>query len=155
MATSILETVSAYQNLKFEREGNLAVVTLNRPNRRNALSLDLMRELIDCLSAIGQDREIHAVILAAAGNVFCAGHDLAEMTGKNIGKNINDYRQIFDLCTDLMTKIQSIPQPVIAEVQGIATAAGCQLVATCDLAIASDKVGFATPGVRIGLFCST
>ena len=151
MATSTLETVSAYQNLKFDREGNLAVVTLNRPNRRNALSLDLMRELIHCLSAIGQDREIHAVILAASGNVFCAGHDLAEMTGKNI----NDYRHIFDVCTDLMTKIQSIPQPVIAEVQGTATAAGCQLVATCDLAIASDKVGFATPGVKIGLFCTT
>jgi enoyl-CoA hydratase/carnithine racemase len=151
MATSILETVSAYQNLKFEREGNLAVVTLNRPNRRNALSLDLMRELIDCLSAIGRDREIHAVILAASGNVFCAGHDLAEMTGKNI----NDYRHIFDICTDLMTKIQSIPQPVIAEVQGTATAAGCQLVATCDLAIACDKAGFATPGVKIGLFCTT
>ncbi len=151
MATSTLETVSAYQNLKFEREGTLAVVTLNRPNRRNALSLDLMLELIDCLSAIGRDREIHAVILAASGNVFCAGHDLAEMTGKNI----NDYRRIFDTCADLMTKIQSIPQPVIAEVQGIATAAGCQLVATCDLAIASDKVGFATPGVKIGLFCTT
>ena len=137
--------------MKFEREGTLAVITLNRPNRRNALSLDLMRELIDCLSAISRDREIHAVILAAAGNVFCAGHDLAEMTGKNI----NDYRHIFDTCTDLMTKIQSIPQPVIAEVQGTATAAGCQLVATCDLAIASDKAGFATPGVKIGLFCTT
>lgn len=151
MATSTLETISAYQNLKFEREGTLAVVTLNRPQRRNALSLDLMLELIDCLSAIGRDREIHAVILAASGNVFCAGHDLAEMTGKNI----NDYRHIFDTCVDLMTKIQSIPQPVIAEVQGTATAAGCQLVATCDLAVASDKVGFATPGVKIGLFCTT
>jgi enoyl-CoA hydratase/carnithine racemase len=151
MATSALETVAAYKDLKFEREGTLAVVTLNRPSRRNALSLDLMRELIDCFSTIGRDREIHAVILAAAGNVFCAGHDLAEMTGKNI----NDYRHIFDICTDLMTKIQSIPQPVIAEVQGTATAAGCQLVATCDLAIASDKAGFATPGVKIGLFCTT
>ncbi len=151
MATSTLETVSAYQNLKFEREATLAVVTLNRPNRRNALSLDLMLELIDCLSAIGRDREIHAVILAASGSVFCAGHDLAEMAGKNI----NDYRHIFDTCVDLMMKIQSIPQPVIAEVQGTATAAGCQLVATCDLAIASDKVGFATPGVKIGLFCTT
>jgi enoyl-CoA hydratase/carnithine racemase len=151
MATSTVETSVAYQNLKFEREGTLAVITLNRPNRRNALSLDLMRELIDCLSDVGRDREIHAVILTAAGNVFCAGHDLAEMTGKNI----NDYRQIFDTCTDLMTKIQSIPQPVIAEVQGTATAAGCQLVATCDLAISSDKAAFATPGVKIGLFCTT
>src|ERR1017187_373352 len=123
MATSTLETVSAYQYLKFEREGNLAVVTLNRPNRRNALSLDLMREFIDCLSPIGRGREIHAVILGASGNVLCAGHDLAEMTGKNV----NDYRHIFDTCVDLMTKIQSIPQREIAEVQGTATAAitGC------------------------------
>jgi enoyl-CoA hydratase/carnithine racemase len=151
MATQTLGTLATYQNLKFEREGTLAVVTLNRPNRRNALSLDLMDELIDCLSSIGRDRETHAVILAAAGNVFCSGHDLGEM----VGKNINDYRHIFDTCTDLMTKIQSIPQPVIAEVQGTATAAGCQLVATCDLAIASDKAGFATPGVKIGLFCTT
>jgi enoyl-CoA hydratase/carnithine racemase len=151
MATQTLGTLATYQNLKFEREGTLAAVTLNRPNRRNALSLDLMDELIDCLSSIGRDREIHAVILAAAGNVFCSGHDLGEM----VGKNINDYRHIFDTCTELMTKIQSIPQPVIAEVQGTATAAGCQLVATCDLAIASDKAGFATPGVKIGLFCTT
>ena len=124
MATQTVELQASYQHLKFERQGDVAVVTLNRPNRRNALSLDLMTELINCFSAIGRDREIHAVILAAAGNVFCAGHDLAEM----VGKNINDYRHIFDTCTDLMTKIQSIPQPVIAEVQGTATAAGCQLV---------------------------
>jgi enoyl-CoA hydratase/carnithine racemase len=151
MATQTVGTPATYQNVKFEREGTLAVVTLNRPNRRNALSLDLMDELIDCLSAIGRDREIHAVILAAAGSVFCSGHDLAEM----VGKNINDYRHIFDTCTDLMTKIQSIPQPVIAQVHGTATAAGCQLVATCDLAVASDNAGFATPGVKIGLFCTT
>ena len=151
MATQTVETFATYQNLKFEREGTLAVVTLNRPNRRNALSLDLMVELTDCLSAIARDREIHAVILAAAGSVFCAGHDLSEM----VGKNINDYRQTFDACVDLMTKIQSIPQPVIAEVQGTATAAGCQLVATCDLAVASEKAAFATPGVKIGLFCTT
>ncbi len=151
MATQSVELQAGYQNLTFERQGAVAVVTLNRPSRRNALSLDLMAELINCLSAIGRDREIHAVILAAAGNVFCAGHDLAEM----VGKNINDYRHIFDTCTDLMTKIQSIPQPVIAEVQGTATAAGCQLVATCDLAVASEKAAFGTPGVKIGLFCTT
>jgi len=151
MATQTVGTLATYQNVKFEREGTLAVVTLNRPNRRNALSLDLMVELTECLSAIGRDREIHAVILAAVGNVFCAGHDLAEM----VGKNINDYRQTFDTCVDLMMKIQSIPQPVIAEVQGTATAAGCQLVATCDLAVASEKAAFATPGVKIGLFCTT
>jgi len=129
----------------------VAVVTLNRPARRNALSLELMEELIRCLSEIGESREIRAVILAAAGEVYCSGHDLSEM----IGGDINEYRRIFDVCTDLMTKIQSIRQPVIAEVQGTATAAGCQLVATCDLAIASEQASFATPGVKIGLFCTT
>ena len=132
-------------------EGNVAIVTLNRPARRNALSLELMEELIYCLSEIGQSREIRVVILAAAGKVYCSGHDLSEM----VGGNINEYRRIFDVCTDLMTKIQSIRQPVIAEVQGTATAAGCQLVATCDLAIASEQASFATPGVKIGLFCTT
>jgi enoyl-CoA hydratase/carnithine racemase len=132
-------------------EGNVAIVTLNRPARRNALSLELMEELIYCLSEIGQSREIRVVILAAAGKVYCSGHDLSEM----VGGNINEYRRIFDVCTDLMTKIQSIRQPVIAEVEGTATAAGCQLVATCDLAIASEQASFATPGVKIGLFCTT
>jgi len=140
-----------YQNLAVERDGHCAVVTLNRPQRRNALSLELMLELIDCLDGLGRDRVTRAVILAAAGKVFCSGHDLSEMTGRDI----NDYRRLFDVCTELMTKIQTIPQPVIAEVQGIATAAGCQLVATCDLAVASDQAAFATPGVRIGLFCTT
>ncbi len=151
MATDTVPAVASYQNLLFTREGRLGIVTLNRPNRRNALSMEMMRELLDCFSSIGREREIHAVILSAAGNVFCSGHDLGEM----VGKNINDYRQIFDLCTEVMTKIQSIPQPVIAEVQGMATAAGCQLVATCDLAIASENATFATPGVKIGLFCTT
>jgi len=140
-----------YQNLTYETEGAIAVVTLNRPQRRNALSLDLMLEMIDCLSAIGRNADIRAVILAAAGKVFCSGHDLSEMTGRDI----NAYRRIFDVCAEMMTKVQAIPQPVIAEVQGIATAAGCQLVATCDLAVASDQAQFATPGVRIGLFCTT
>src|SRR5271157_1788967 len=123
-----------FDNIGMAREGQAAVVTLNRPQRRNALSLDLMLELTGCLDEIGRDGEIRAVILAAAGKVFCSGHDLSEMTGRDIG----EYRRIFDVCTQLMMKIQAIPQPVIAEVQGIATAAGCQLVATCDLAIASD-----------------
>lgn len=134
-----------------QREGDTAIVTLNRPDRRNALSLSLMLELIDCLDAIGGDPQLRAVILAAAGNVFCSGHDLSEMTARTEA----DYRRIFEVCTDLMAKLQSIPQPVIAQVQGLATAAGCQLVATCDLAIASEDAAFATPGVRIGLFCTT
>ena len=142
---------AAYQDLTLAREGPIAVVTLNRPQRRNALSLELMRELIRCLDEIAGDRDLRAVILAAAGKVFCSGHDLSEMTGRNI----DEYRTIFDVCTQLMEKIQSIPQPVIAEVQGIATAAGCQLVAACDLAVASEQASFATPGVKIGLFCTT
>ena len=141
----------SYQHLLRSTEGQLAIITLNRPDRRNALSLDLMLELIDCLDEIGVDTGIRAVILAAAGKVFSSGHDLSEM----VGRTVNDYRRIFDVCTELMTKIQSIPQPVIAQVQGIATAAGCQLVATCDLAIASEQAQFATPGVKIGLFCTT
>ncbi len=141
----------AYENLCVATEGAATVVTLNRPQRRNALSLDLMLELIDCLDAIGRDRAIRAVILAAAGKVFCSGHDLSEM----VGRDINEYRRLFDVCSELMMKIQAIPQPVIAEVQGVATAAGCQLVATCDLAVASEQAAFATPGVRIGLFCTT
>jgi enoyl-CoA hydratase/carnithine racemase len=140
-----------YESLGFETEGDIAVVTLNRPNRRNALSLGLMRELLDCLGRIGQERKWRAVILAAAGKVFSSGHDLSEL----VGRDINDYRQIFDVCAELMMKIQSIPQPVIAEVQGIATAAGCQLVATCDLVVAAEEASFATPGVKIGLFCTT
>jgi enoyl-CoA hydratase/carnithine racemase len=140
-----------YQHLLLGHEGPVAVVTLNRPQRRNALSLELMQELAVCLGEIGHNRDVRAVILAAAGKVFCSGHDLSEMTGQDI----NGYRRIFDVCTELMTKIQSIPQPVIAEVQGIATAAGCQLVAACDLAVASEDASFATPGVKIGLFCTT
>jgi enoyl-CoA hydratase/carnithine racemase len=140
-----------YENICFETDQDLAVVTLNRPQRRNALSVELMLELLDCFERIGKDGGLRAVILAAAGKVFSSGHDLSEM----VGKNVNEYRRTFEVCCDLMSKIQSIPQPVIAEVQGVATAAGCQLVATCDLAIASEEAAFATPGVRIGLFCTT
>lgn len=140
-----------YQNLQYEREESWAVVTLSRPQRRNALSLELMEELIACLDEAGKQTEIRAVILGAAGAVFSSGHDLSEM----VGQSVNGYRRLFDICTVLMEKIQSIPQPVIAEVQGLATAAGCQLVATCDLAVASEEAAFATPGVRIGLFCTT
>ncbi|HEY2399806.1 MAG TPA: enoyl-CoA hydratase, partial [Steroidobacteraceae bacterium] len=110
-----------------------------------------MRELIDCLGAVGSRRDLRAVILAANGKVFSSGHDLTEM----VGREESEYRQIFAVCTELMKKLQTIPQPVIAEVQGMATAAGCQLVASCDLAIAAEEAAFATPGVRIGLFCTT
>ncbi|HUA61655.1 MAG TPA: enoyl-CoA hydratase [Verrucomicrobiae bacterium] len=140
-----------FDSLTVAREDQFATVTLSRPERRNALSLALMRELIACLDEISRDRTIRVVILAAAGRVFCSGHDLSEMGGRGI----NEYREIFDVCSELMLKIQAIPQPVIAQVQGVATAAGCQLVASCDLAIAAEDAWFATPGVKIGLFCTT
>ena len=141
----------AYQDLHFSIDSHIATITLNRPQRRNALSLALMLELIACCEEVAADPDIRVVVLAAAGNVYSSGHDLSEMTNRSLA----GYRRIFDVCTQLMTKIQSIPQPVIAQVQGIATAAGCQLVATCDLAIASDQAWFGTPGVKIGLFCTT
>ena len=140
-----------FESLTIACEEQSAIVTLNRPDRRNALSLALMRELIACLDEVSRDRAVRAVILAAAGKVFCSGHDLSEMGGRGI----NEYREIFDVCSELMLKIQAIPQPVIAQVQGGATAAGCQLVASCDLAIAAEDAWFATPGVKIGLFCTT
>ena len=140
-----------YEHLIVEAGAPIAIITMNRPDRRNALSLALMEELIDCFRALGQQQEIRVIILAANGPAFSAGHDLSELIDRQIG----EYRHVFDVCAELMMVIQSIPQPVIAEVQGIATAAGCQLVATCDLAVASEKSRFATPGVRIGLFCTT
>jgi enoyl-CoA hydratase/carnithine racemase len=140
-----------YQHLLTNTDGQIGVVTLNRPERRNALSLGLMTELISALDELAADKSIRVIILAASGKVFSSGHDLSEL----VGRTVNDYRRLFDVCTELMTKIQSIAQPVIAQVQGVATAAGCQLVATCDLAIASDQAAFATPGVKIGLFCTT
>jgi enoyl-CoA hydratase/carnithine racemase len=138
-------------NLSLELEGHIAVMTLQRPERRNALSFDLMLEMAAALDAVASNGEVRAVIVQSAGKVFSSGHDLGEMTGRSV----EDYRRIFDICTELMTKIQAIPQPVIAQVQGMATAAGCQLVATCDLAVASSEATFATPGVKIGLFCTT
>lgn len=143
--------MKSYEYLLVKSDAPIAIVTMNRPDRRNALSVGLMGEMLDCFRALSLNPELRAIILAANGPAFSAGHDLSELMARQIG----DYRHVFDLCTELMTLIQIIPQPVIAEVQGIATAAGCQLVATCDLAIASDKSQFATPGVRIGLFCTT
>jgi len=143
--------MKSYEYLLVEADAPIAIMTMNRPDRRNALSLALMEELIDCFRALTQKPEIRAIILAANGPAFSAGHDLSELIDRKIG----DYRHVFDVCAELMITIQSIPQPVIAEVQGIATAAGCQLVATRDLAVACENSQFATPGVRIGLFCTT
>jgi enoyl-CoA hydratase/carnithine racemase len=126
-------------------------VTLNRPEKRNALSLELMHDLIDTLRRVSADPGARVIVLDAAGPAFSAGHDLSEM----IGRDVPFFQRLFDVCTELMETIHRVPQPVIAKVHGIATAAGCQLVAACDLAIAADSARFATPGVKIGLFCST
>jgi len=140
-----------YEHVLFEQDGNVARVTMNRPKKRNALSLAHMQELISCLKKVGEEKEASIVILGGNGPAFCAGHDLSEM----VGRDPDFYRRLFDVCCDLMETIQAIPQPVIAKVHATATAAGCQLAATCDLVVAAEEARFATPGVRIGLFCST
>ena len=140
-----------YEHILFEADGAIAHVTMNRPEKRNALSLAHMQELIRCLKAIGEGKEAQVVVLGGDGPAFCAGHDLSEM----VGRDPEFYRHLFDVCCELMETIQTIPQPVIAKVHGVATAAGCQLAATCDLVVASEEARFATPGVKIGLFCST
>jgi enoyl-CoA hydratase/carnithine racemase len=137
--------------VRVELDGDVAVVSLDRAEKRNALSLALMNELESRLREIGGDRAIRVVILRGEGPAFSAGHDLREL----LDRDVDAYREIFDACVRLMEAVQSIPQPVIAEVERVATAAGCQLVATCDLVVASSQATFATPGVRIGLFCST
>lgn len=139
------------------REGSVLTVTLNRPNARNALSEGLMHELQQALDAVAHDTSVRAVILAANGPAFCAGHDLKDMTPhwKDGDRGRDYFHRLLRQCAWLMQTIVQMPKPVIAQVQGIATAAGCQLVASCDLAIAAEGTGFATPGVNIGLFCST
>jgi enoyl-CoA hydratase/carnithine racemase len=134
-----------------DRDGT-AMLTLERPQARNALSMELMTALIDALDGVSKDASIKAVILRGAGPAFCAGHDLKEMRA-NPGREF--MQQTFETCSRLMLAITKLRQPVIAEVHGIATAAGCQLVATCDLAVCAEDARFATPGVNIGLFCST
>ncbi len=140
-----------YQHILFEISERIASVTMNQPERRNALSVEHMQELTDCFCSIGNNPDVAIVILGGNGPAFSAGHDLREM----VGQTPEFYRKVFDVCTTMMDTIQNISQPVIAQVQGIATAAGCQLVATCDLAVAAETARFATPGVNIGLFCST
>jgi enoyl-CoA hydratase/carnithine racemase len=134
-----------------DRDG-VATLTLNRPGARNALSTGLMGALQDALDAIATDRAIKVVIIGAEGSAYCAGHDLKEMRA-NPGRAA--YEALFAQCSRLMQSIVKLPQPVIAKVQGFAYAAGCQLVATCDLAVAADTATFCTPGINIGLFCST
>jgi enoyl-CoA hydratase/carnithine racemase len=137
--------------LRADSEG-IARLTLNRPKQYNALSLAMMQAIQRQLEAIGQDTSIKAVIVEGGGKGFCAGHDLRELRG-DVRRAF--YKQVFDTCCSMMMAVTNLPQPVIAKVHGIATAAGCQLVATCDLAVAAETARFATPGVNIGLFCST
>ena len=146
-----MKTATPRAEITVERDGDVAVVTLNRPEKRNALSLQMMRELDAALAEIAPDPQARVVVLRGEGPAFCAGHDLREL----VDRDVDVYRTIFDACVKLMARIAEIPQPVIAEVARVATAAGCQLVAACDLAVASTEATFATPGVRIGLFCST
>src|SRR2546423_1471116 len=144
-------TLATETDLLLEVKDEVAYLTLNRPDKRNALSRQLLAELEKAQSRLSTDSSVRVVVLAAKGKVFCAGHDLSEM----IGCPEENYRQLFTLCSRVMLQFRKLPQPVIARVQGMATAAGCQLVAACDLAVASEEATFATPGVKIGLFCTT
>ena len=137
--------------LLVKRDGDVISLTLNRPEKRNALSHELLEELEGAIEKIAVDSSTRAVVIASTGPVFCSGHDLAEMAGQTE----EVYLELFDLCTRVMLGLRKLAQPVIARVQGVATAAGCQLVAACDLAVAAEEATFATPGVKIGLFCTT
>jgi enoyl-CoA hydratase/carnithine racemase len=139
-----------FEHILVERSGDFVTITMNRPSRRNALSLAHMRELIAAFGAAG-DGDARGIVLAGHGPVFSAGHDFADMAGADLAAA----RTLLATCTELMTLIQQVPQPVVARVHGLATAAGCQLVATADLAVASEEAGFATPGGKGGWFCHT
>src|SRR5882762_6607021 len=152
VAMSALSKTQTEPVLLRRDEDGIAVLTLNRPQARNALSVALMARLQDSLDAIAGDAAVRVVVIAGAGPAFCAGHDLREIRA-NPGRA--NYEALFSQCSRLMLAIIHLPKPVIARVHGVATAAGCQLVATCDLAIAAEDAKFATPGVNIGLFCST
>ena len=137
--------------VSYEVQEGVALVTLDHPERRNALSRALLEELRECLDRAGRDAEVRAVIIRANGPVFSSGHDLREL----VGCTEEDAQALFALCTDVMEAVRLLPKPVIAQVHALATAAGCQLAATCDLVVASEDAAFATPGVKIGLFCTT
>jgi enoyl-CoA hydratase/carnithine racemase len=140
-----------YRNLLVTLDGSAARIVLNRPEKRNALSLELMEEMIRAVREVSLRHEARAIVIEGAGPVFSAGHDLSEM----VDRDREFLAHLFERCSTMMEALHDVPQPVIAKVHGIATAAGCQLVAACDLAVAADGTRFATPGVKIGLFCST
>lgn len=135
-----------------QRKGGVAFLTLNRPAQYNALSEEMLAALEETLTALSTDASVRVVVLGGAGKAFCAGHDLKQMKAN---PRLEYYRRLFSDCSRLMMRIQSLPQPVIARVHGIATAAGCQLVAACDLAVAANDARFAVSGINVGLFCST
>ena len=139
-----------YQYVLVDRDEDITTITLDRPEKRNALAVEVMRELLDAFAAVGESDAL-GVILAANGPVFSAGHNFADMHGADLA----EVRAVFRLCTEMMETIQAIPQPVVARVHALATAAGCQLVASCDLAVASEEASFAIPGGKGGLFCHT
>jgi len=143
--------MTSYERITIETRAPIGRVTMSWPEKRNALSIQMMQELTAGLRDLQSRSEVRAVILGAEGNVFSAGHYLPEM----VDKDLTHQRHVFAVCVELMETVQGIDKPVVAEVPGIATAAGCQLVATCDLAVATEEARFATPGVKIGLFCST
>lgn len=141
------------ESVLFEKDGPVAWLTLNRPEIRNALSIEVMNHMQTKLNVLATDEDIRIVVIKGNGPAFCAGHDLTEMAGSRY--HARHFRKIFSICSEMMLTLHKMPQPVIAQVHGIATAAGCQLVAACDLAIAETGAQFATPGVKIGLFCTT
>lgn len=157
MSEPIAKSEEAEPVLLREDVGGVSWLTLNRPRQRNSLSTDLMLALTREVEAIGADKSIHVVVLAGNGPAFCAGHDLKELTAARAEADRGRafFQQTMQQCSTLMQAIVNCPKPVIARIHGIATAAGCQLVASCDLAIAVEGAKFATPGVNIGLFCST
>ncbi len=141
------------KSVLFEKKGHVGIITLNSPEDRNALSLELMDEMQKQLDLIAKDRDARVIIIRGNGPAFCVGHNINELVGEDY--DIEHFRNVFSVCSNLMQTLQKMPQPIIAQVHGVAMAAGCQLVAACDLAIADNNTKFSTPGVKIGLFCST
>ncbi len=141
------------KSVLFEKKGHVGIITLNSPEDRNALSLELMDEMQKQLDLIAKDRDTHVIVIRGNGPAFCVGHNINELVGEDY--DIEHFRNVFSVCSNLMQTLQKMPQPIIAQVHGVAMAAGCQLVAACDLAIADNNTKFSTPGVKIGLFCST
>src|SRR5262249_2936786 len=149
--TAARGVIMRYEHILLSTHAGLGTVTMNRPERRNALSEAHMRELIDAFRGLGRDEDVRAIILAANGPVFCSGHHLPALAEADL----DAMRTLLTVCTELMRTMQRVPQPVVARVHGLATAAGCQLVASADLAVAAEEAAFAAPGGRGGWFCHT